>query len=190
MAPAGSLPNCTDMENTPVQMNICFMNICLLLLKWFEWRQSEHWLLCCHYRHVDICEKTSFLSSTAKKFYSIANAYHRYSQCMEQLQQLSASVHALNGRSWENNAFSSLSVMEAFALCAMHCLRQRNKLSNRMCLSVCVCVCASRLIQNNGVKSSLYISSGHMVKPALLVRAACIWHLPSDSFRIYQTSWP
>lgn len=32
-----------------------------------------------------------------------------------------------------NNGLSLLSVMEALALCAMHFLRQRNKLSNRVC---------------------------------------------------------
>lgn len=87
---------------------------------------------------------------------------------MEQLQQLNASVNALNGRSWGNNAFSSLSVMEAMALCTMHFLRQRSQLSNRMCMRPCMCVCVSRQIQNNGVKSARHISCGHMVKPALL----------------------
>lgn len=53
-------------------------------------------------------------------------------------------LHWTDVHPWENNASSSLSVMEALALCAMHFLRQRSKLSDR----VCVCVCTSKLGKN------------------------------------------
>lgn len=52
---------------------------------------------------------------------------------MEQLQH-SVSVNALNKLPWKIKAFSSLSVMYTLALCAMHFLRQRSKLSSWMCV--------------------------------------------------------
>ena len=59
---------------------------------------------------------------------------------MVQLQQ-NASGNALNGCPRENNAISSLSVMEALALCAMHFLRRASLAI--VCVCVCVCVCQS-----------------------------------------------
>ena len=80
-------------------------------------------------------------------------------ECMEQLQH-NASVNALNRRPWENNAFCSLSVMEAPALCAMHFLRRS--------LIGCVWVCVSQLIHTNWVKSAHHTGHGHLVKSVLL----------------------
>lgn len=56
---------------------------------------------------------------------------------MVQLQH-NASGNALNGCPRENNAISSLSVMEALALCAMHFLRRVSPAIGGLCVCVCV----------------------------------------------------